>query len=235
MAPERDAGGATPAFKSLQWAARGIRDVTETMNTNALANLLGLSTRAVRALAARGIVIRRTARGKFRVAESVRGYCAHLREIAAGRGGEEAVLELSAERAKLAHEQTIGHALKNASLRGELVEASAVEREWGDALRLVRAGMLALPSRVQQRLNLVAADVAVIDREVRDLLMEIGNGDFTPESTPKILRRVEGKSAPKDRRIQYEGEDGGRARQQIDRKQSERGPAVHVCGDRART
>ncbi len=38
--------------------------------------------------------------------------------------------------------------LKAARLRGELVEASAVEAEWSDVLRIVRAGMLALPSRV---------------------------------------------------------------------------------------
>jgi phage terminase Nu1 subunit (DNA packaging protein) len=41
-------------------------------------------------------------------------------------------------------------------------------------LRTVRAGMLAVPSRVQQRLpHLIAHDVAQIDREVRDVLAEI--------------------------------------------------------------
>lgn len=146
------------------------------MTTAALADLLGLSTRTVRELAARGIVVRSGRRGEFCVAKSVLAYCEHLREVAAGRGGEDAVLELSAERAKLAHEQTIGHALKNAALRGELVEASAVERQWADTLRLVRAGMLAVPSRCQQRLaHLAAADVSIIDREIRDALAEIGN------------------------------------------------------------
>ena len=38
-------------------------------------------------------------------------------------------------------------------------------------LRTVRAGMLAVPSRAAQRLT--AADVAAIDREVRDALTEV--------------------------------------------------------------
>ena len=73
--------------------------------------------------------------------------------------------------------------LKNARQRGSLLEAEAVEREWGDILRTVRAGMLALPSRVAQRLpHLTAHDVSEIDAEVRAVLAEIGtsqgNGRF---------------------------------------------------------
>ena len=61
--------------------------------------------------------------------------------------------------------------------QGELIEAAAVEAEWSGVLRTVRVGMLAVPSRAAQRLpHLTAADVAVIDREVRDALTEVGNG-----------------------------------------------------------
>jgi terminase small subunit / prophage DNA-packing protein len=43
-------------------------------------------------------------------------------------------------------------------------------------LRTVRAGMLAVLSRAAQRLpHLTAHDVTMIDREVRDVLTEIGN------------------------------------------------------------
>jgi hypothetical protein len=44
-------------------------------------------------------------------------------------------------------------------------------------LRMVREGMLALPSRVAQRLPHLSAGgvVATIDREVRGVLTEIGN------------------------------------------------------------
>jgi phage terminase Nu1 subunit (DNA packaging protein) len=44
-------------------------------------------------------------------------------------------------------------------------------------LRTVRAGMLAVPSRVSQRLpHLSAHDVSEIDAEIRAALTEIGEG-----------------------------------------------------------
>jgi phage terminase Nu1 subunit (DNA packaging protein) len=65
-------------------------------------------------------------------------------------------------------------AFKNAAARGELLDAGAVEREWSDILRCVRAGMLAVPSRAGARLpHLTPHDVAEIDTEVRDVLTEI--------------------------------------------------------------
>ena len=50
-----------------------------------------------------------------------------------------------------------------------------VEREWSAILGTVRAGMLALPSRVGARLgHLTPADVAIIDADVRQVLAEVG-------------------------------------------------------------
>jgi len=47
--------------------------------------------------------------------------------------------------------------------------------EWSGVLWTVRAGMLAVPSRFQQRLpHLSAHDVAEIDREIREALTEMG-------------------------------------------------------------
>jgi phage terminase Nu1 subunit (DNA packaging protein) len=67
--------------------------------------------------------------------------------------------------------------LKNVLARRELVSAAEIEAEWSGVLRTVRAGVLAAPSRCQQRLpGLTAHDVAQIDAELRDVLTEIGNG-----------------------------------------------------------
>ncbi len=61
-------------------------------------------------------------------------------------------------------------------MRSELVEAAAVEMEWSGILRTVRAGMLAVPSRVAARLpHLSKHDVAEIDQEIRAALSEIGS------------------------------------------------------------
>jgi phage terminase Nu1 subunit (DNA packaging protein) len=51
---------------------------------------------------------------------------------------------------------------------------NAVEREWTSILAQVRAALLAVPSRVAQRLPRVTAhDVSEIDAEIRAVLAEI--------------------------------------------------------------
>jgi terminase small subunit / prophage DNA-packing protein len=140
-----------------------------------LARLWGITRQAVNALARRGI-IKRQGRG-FDRDESTLRYCAHLRGLATGRGGEAAITSATAERARLAKAQADSQELKNAALRGAVLDAGAVEREWADILRTVRAGMLAVPSRAAQRLpHLTTHDVAAIDHEVRAVLTGIGAG-----------------------------------------------------------
>src|SRR5262249_28593970 len=60
--------------------------------------------------------------------------------------------------------------------RGELLDAGAVEREWHDVLRQVRAGVLAVVSRVRAQLpHLSAHDVEVLDRELRSALTSLAD------------------------------------------------------------
>jgi phage terminase Nu1 subunit (DNA packaging protein) len=141
-----------------------------------LGALVGLSARGVRDLAAQGIIPRAPEPGKYPFAASVKGYVAHLREVAAGRGTGEQLPALTAERLREAKERADKIALANAKARGEMVPAAEVERAWTGTLREVRAAMLAVPSRVAQRLpHLTRTDVAAIDREVRDVLREAGD------------------------------------------------------------
>ncbi len=83
--------------------------------------------------------------------------------------------EVSRQRARLAAAQADVAEIKAAKARGELLDAEAVAAEWSAILRGVCAGMLAVPSRVAQRLpHLTAHDAAEIDGEVRAMLAEIG-------------------------------------------------------------
>ncbi|MDQ0315514.1 hypothetical protein [Amorphus orientalis] len=140
------------------------------MKTKELAALLGLTTRRINQLAEEGIAVR-AAPGTFDGPATVQAYIAHVSGKAEGQA---ALLELDKERARLAKEQADGHALKNQALRGKLVDAEETVRAWSDTLRRVRAGMLAVPSRVRSRNPaLTAADVETIDREIRDALEEL--------------------------------------------------------------
>lgn len=142
-----------------------------------LADIIGVKDRTIRDFADRGLVIR-GGRGRYRLIESVRTYCEHIRATASGRGGEDEAKTLTAERTRLAREQADQTALKNAALRRDLVPAAEVEREWSEVLRRVRSGCMAIPSRIRQHLaHLTAYDVQAIDAEVRAVLTEVGADD----------------------------------------------------------
>jgi phage terminase Nu1 subunit (DNA packaging protein) len=125
-------------------------------------------------LARRGIVVR-AGRGTYVVERSLRRYCSHLRDLVTGRGGESAIASVTVERDRLAKAQADLAEAKGRRLRRELVPAADVESEWSSILRTVRAGMLAVPPRVQQKLpHLTTHDATVIDAEVREVLTEVG-------------------------------------------------------------
>jgi terminase small subunit / prophage DNA-packing protein len=153
---------------------------TDTITTAALADMLGISTRSIRQHAKDGILVR--AGKEYALAPSVRAYCDHLRKLATGRGGEAAMSTATAQRARLAKAQADFVETKNKRASGELVPAAEVETAWSGVLRTVRAGLLAVPSRVQQRLpHLTAHDVSEIDREVRDVLTDLGSAHALDE------------------------------------------------------
>ena len=83
-----------------------------------LCDLFGITPGMLTALGKRDTVVR-LGHDSYDLEESTRRYIASLRETASGRGGEEQVLNLTGERARLAREQADAQALKNAVARGE--------------------------------------------------------------------------------------------------------------------
>lgn len=140
-----------------------MKDVT--VSAVDLAELVGVTTRTIRDLHKRGIITRQ-GRGYARNA-SVRDYCKHLRDLATGRGGESAVASATIERGLLLREQRIGKQRENDIAAGKLLDAGEVEAKWSSILRTVRAGMLAVSTRVAQRSpHLSVRDVSEVDLEV---------------------------------------------------------------------
>jgi phage terminase Nu1 subunit (DNA packaging protein) len=137
-----------------------------------LAEFIGVSPRSVTELGRRGIAVR-AGSSRWRLRESVQRYCDDLRQ----RGGGVAVqASAAAERGRLAKEQADALALKNARLRGSLLDAEAVEREWSSILSMVRSGVLAAPSRIRSRLpHLSPADLAAVEIELQAVLTELGH------------------------------------------------------------
>lgn len=145
------------------------------ITTDELADLLDLSAGRVLGLARAGHIPRVSA-GRFDRREAVRAYCSYVRKNPVGRGTSNPAWTAAKTRAAEAQAEKLE--TSNAIARRELIPAVEVEREWSAILRDVRAAMLAMPSRLQQRLgHLTTHDITTIDREVRDVLAEIANVD----------------------------------------------------------
>jgi phage terminase Nu1 subunit (DNA packaging protein) len=89
-----------------------------------------------------------------------RGYKVHLGEVVTwlveqARDGAK-VLDLDAERARLAKEQADAQELRNAVARGELIPADQVIEGWRNAIGRARSLLLALPPAAAEELALVA-------------------------------------------------------------------------------
>lgn len=133
-----------------------------------LAILLGVVPRAITEMARQEHVIR-ISHGQYDLRKSIKAYCNHLR----GRASSES---LTAERTRQTKEAADHLAFKNAKLNGDLLSAVEVEQEWAGILRDVRAALLAIPTRMQQRVGtLTLADIAAVDHEIRDILNQLGN------------------------------------------------------------
>jgi phage terminase Nu1 subunit (DNA packaging protein) len=92
-----------------------------------LSVLFGVSVGVVHSLARRGVVLKKPEPNCFALlAESMRAYCTHLPEMAAGNGTER--MAQSVERARL--EQIAGRCSGAAVRRGALVDIEGVAAEW---------------------------------------------------------------------------------------------------------
>ncbi len=146
----------------------------KTASGGELGDLLGVSVKTIRSAADQGFIIRASTRGRYEVAASVQKYCEHLREMASGRGDASSAASLAKERARLAKEQGDAVALKNAALRGELIDANEATARWRATLTTLRSRLLAVPSRILGRLpHLTRQEVEIVDGEVRDALEEL--------------------------------------------------------------
>ncbi|MFG1179940.1 DNA packaging protein [Xanthobacter versatilis] len=147
----------------------------------AFARLVNVSPGRVSQMIAAGLPVE--ADGRIDVARGklwIQGNVSPTRSAAQAAQGAlpfAAVPDAAAERLRLVKEQADHAALKNAALRREMVPAAEVEREWAGVLRQVRAGILAVPSRLRQLLpGLTPAEVEAIDAELRRVLEEMADG-----------------------------------------------------------
>ena len=162
----------------------GMISEPKSMTKSGFAKAIGVSAGRVSQLIAKGLPVEAdgkidVARGKLWISENIDiGRSVAQAQSAFQFSEEKNRHTLTAEKTRLMKEQADAAELRNRKLRGELVEAGEVEKEWAGILRKVRAGILAVPSRVRQLLpHLSAHDAGVIEAELRSALEGLANGE----------------------------------------------------------
>jgi len=136
-------------------------DLSRSMAQAEFGAIVGISQQAVSDLQSRGVLAPGAAAGTWLLA-----YTEHLREMAAGRGGEGS-LELARERARLAKEQADKVAMQNALTRGELAPAHVLEQVLARAGARAARLLEAIPGELKRRLpQLGSEDIAAVARIV---------------------------------------------------------------------
>jgi terminase small subunit / prophage DNA-packing protein len=169
------------------------------------AERVGVSARQVEKFAAQGVMVR-ISHGRYLTFASVRNIIAKLSAAASGREGGPA----SQARAKLLASQARQAEMKEAVLRGDLVRAAEVTAVNSAVFREIRSRSLALPARLAGKIpHLTAAEVAIIDDEVRAFLTLLADPSSYPDTWQKSWPvEARGETA----KSSNPGERGGRGR-----------------------
>lgn len=176
---KRSAGGSGPDVSLAAENDEGSPpppDRDEAVTRVELARRLGLSTRTIGDHAAKGRLVKRGDR--YLLWASIQSLIAYQAEALAGRDGEG-----QRARARLAMAKARTAELELARLEETLIDAEETRR-WVEGMSLrVRNRILYVPKRLPMALShLTRADLAVIDRELREALTELGEGRADPDA-----------------------------------------------------
>lgn len=153
----------------------------DAVSTAQLQELLGVTRETVSDLEQRGIITK-AKRGWYPFAATLRAYTSHLREIAAGRQGADGSRRLMTAREEYAAAQAEGQRLKNAKMRGDLVERRKVDATMRDCVVRTRASMMRLPARLaSEAANRPAPELrALLEERIADALATLADIPIIP-------------------------------------------------------
>lgn len=124
--------------------------------------LVGISQPAVSELTSRGVL-----GAGMSCRAMLLAYCAHQREIAAGRATSEGGLDLATERARLAREQADKFALQNAQTRRELAPVVLMEETLARTAARVSSILATIKGEMRRRFpQIPSADLGAVDAVV---------------------------------------------------------------------
>lgn len=135
-------------------------DLSSQVSQQAFGGLVGISQPAVSELISRGVLVNGGTVGEWLIA-----YCAHIREMAAGRATN-GDLDLATERARLASEQADKVAMQNAIMRREYAPVSLLAHSVAKTGRQVAVILEAIPVQLKRRSSISIEDLEYITTDI---------------------------------------------------------------------
>ena len=166
-------------------------DLSAQVKQSEFGELVGISQPAVSDLVTRGVLQNGLSAGEWLLA-----YCAHLREVAAGRASGAGGLDLVQERAALAREQRESVAIKNAVARKSYAPVEILAKVLADACSAVVERLDAL----QPRLRKEVPDLPIEAHEAIAAVIASARNEWVRAASESMLRRAPSSAA--------EGDDG---------------------------
>ena len=149
--------------------------MSEAVSAIDLAAYLDVTPSTIANLAAKERVVR-LGRGRYDLKASIRRYCGHLQEAAAGRPSPND--ELRTEKKRLTKLQADKAQADLDAINGSTVNVKVFEDRWATEMVKLRARLLAVSTGVAMALpHLTTHEVQKIDRVLRDAMTEVGGGD----------------------------------------------------------
>lgn len=138
-----------------------------------LSILLGISTRALSDLDARGVLVRAAKLGTFQTLPSIHAYINRLVAMASGRSGE---AQTPAQKERTRREQVERELaeLKLAEMKGEVIPLHEIEESWSEFAIKVKSSFMGLASKIRTIApHLTPHDAEAIKDLCRDELAEL--------------------------------------------------------------
>jgi phage terminase Nu1 subunit (DNA packaging protein) len=159
----------SPSAKPRKTTKKSTKKDVLTFTTLQIADLFGITDRRVQQLADEKI-LKRTARGRYDVFESVKGYISYLQNMSLGKRSKE-VNDIQKERARLYKAQADKTEIEIDVLENSLIPAEMVERVWARMIGAFRARCLSMASRLAPEL-ITVNDYAECEALIRDTVHE---------------------------------------------------------------
>lgn len=151
--------------------------------------LVGLASRNVREMSAKGI-LRPNSKGRLNTVEALHAYIKQLRDQASGRKGESG-LDLASVRAELEQEKLVEQRLRNDQLRGKTVPVDQAREEFAKIATQVRLRVTGLPNKIRTKVpTLTPHDGEVIADLCREVLEDIASDSEGREAVTVDVKKL---------------------------------------------